>query len=206
MKILSFSLGQLATNCYFAVNEKNYCLIIDPADEASFILEEIQRRKLTPIALLATHGHFDHIMAAGEIQQSFTTPFYIHKKDLFLVDRVVETAEYFLGYKPTILPIKDIKNFSIENSLKIDNWSLKIIFTPGHTPGSVCFYFEKEKILFSGDTLFKGAIGRYDFSYSSKKDLDNSLKKLLQLPPDVIVYPGHGEKTTIDEARRFLEF
>jgi glyoxylase-like metal-dependent hydrolase (beta-lactamase superfamily II) len=118
----------------------------------------------------------------------------------------VETAEYFLGYKPTILPIKDIKNFSIENSLKIGNWSSKIIFTPGHTPGSVCFYFEKEKILFSGDILFKGAIGRYDFSYSSKKDLDNSLKKLLQLPPDVIVYPGHGEKTTIDEARRFLEF
>lgn len=206
MKTLSFSLGVLQTNCYLVVDKQNRCLIFDPGDEAVFILEEIQRRKLQPIAILATHGHFDHVMAVGEIQHSFSVPFYINEKDRFLLDRVEETAEYFLNYKPAILPIKNIKNLSIENSLKIGNWSLKIIFTPGHTPGSVCFYFEKEKILFSGDTLFKEAIGRYDFSYSSKKDLDNSLKKLLQLPPDVVVYPGHGETTTIAEARSFLGF
>jgi len=206
MTIISYSLGQLQANCYFLIDDQNYCLIIDPADEGSFILEEIQRKKLIPLALLATHGHFDHVMAAGEIQQSFDIPFYINAKDRFLIDRLEETAEYFLGYKPVILPIKNIKDLVVENSLKIKNWSLKIVFTPGHTPGSVCFYFEKEKILFSGDTLFKEAIGRYDFSYSSKKDLVHSLKKILQLPPDVIVYPGHGETTTIAEARSFLGF
>jgi glyoxylase-like metal-dependent hydrolase (beta-lactamase superfamily II) len=229
MKIFSFTLGQLQANCYFVINEANHCLIIDPADEVSFILEEIQRRKLIPLALLATHGHFDHIMAAGEIQRSFIIPFYIHKKDLFLVDRLVETAEYFLNYKPVTLPVRNInylkegelkilyQNFlsaqgnepsrlNVESGSMVENWSLKIVFTPGHTPGSVCFYFENEKILFSGDTLFKGAIGRYDFSYSSKKDLDNSLKKILQLPADVVVYPGHGESTTIEEARNFLHF
>jgi glyoxylase-like metal-dependent hydrolase (beta-lactamase superfamily II) len=206
MEILSFSLGAFQANCYLVVDEQNRCLIIDPGDEAGFILEEIQRRKLQPVAILATHGHFDHIMAVGEIQRSFSIPFYINEKDRFLIDRVEETAEYFLNYKPAILPIKNIKNLSIKNSLKIKNWSFKIIFTPGHTPGSVCFYFEKEKILFSGDTLFKEAIGRYDFSYSSKKDLDNSLKKLLQLPPDTVVYPGHGETTTIAEAMSFLGF
>jgi glyoxylase-like metal-dependent hydrolase (beta-lactamase superfamily II) len=206
MEILSFSLGALQTNCYLMVDKQNRCLIIDPGDEAVFILEEIQRKNLQPMAILATHGHFDHVMAVGEIQQSFNIPFYINEKDRFLIDRVKETAEYFLNYKQAILPIKNIKNLCIENSLKIENWSLKIIFTPGHTPGSVCFYFEKEKILFSGDTLFKEAIGRYDFSYSSKKDLDNSLKKLLQLPQDVVVYPGHGAITTINEARSFLGF
>jgi glyoxylase-like metal-dependent hydrolase (beta-lactamase superfamily II) len=206
MEILSFSLGALQANCYLVVDEQNRCLVIDPGDEAGFILEEIQRKNLQPMAILATHGHFDHVMAAGEIEYSFNVPFYINEKDRFLLDRVEETAEYFLNYKPAILPIKNIKNLSIKNSLKIKNWSFKIIFTPGHTPGSVCFYFEKEKILFSGDTLFKEAIGRYDFSYSSKKDLDNSLKKLLQLPQDIVVYPGHGETTTIAEARSFLGF
>jgi glyoxylase-like metal-dependent hydrolase (beta-lactamase superfamily II) len=208
MEILSFSLGALQANCYLVVDKQNRCLIFDPGDEAVFILEEIQRRNLQPIAILATHGHFDHIMAAGEIQQSFDIPLYINQKDQFLVDRAEETAEYFLGYKPAILPIKkliylrhDKRDFGEQGSFK-----LKIVRTPGHTPGSVCFYFEKEKILFSGDTLFKEAIGRYDFSYSSKKDLDNSLKKLLQLPPNVIVYPGHGEITMIAEARSFLEF
>lgn len=205
MPVLYFSLGALQANCYFVVNENNQCLIIDPGDEGSFLLEEIQRRRFKPIAIFATHGHFDHIMAVGEIQQSFDIPFYINQKDQFLVDRVEETAQYFLGIKQAILPIKKI-NYLKNDILKIDNWSLKILPTPGHTPGSVCFYFEKEKILFSGDTLFKEAIGRYDFSYSNKKDLDSSLKKLIQLPDEVIVYPGHGEPTTIKEAKNFLQF
>lgn len=206
IKILHFSLGQLQTNCYFLIKE-NQCLIVDPADEASFILEELQRRKLKLVGMLATHGHFDHIMAVGEIQKSFNVPLFISPKDQFLVDRLEESAEYFLGYKPTVLPIKKIENLKIKNSLKIGNYKLKIIFTPGHTPGSGCFYFSQENAIFTGDTLFKNGIGRYDFSYSNKDDLKNSLKKIFKLPKETIVYPGHGEKTTIaDEARKLPQF
>ncbi|OGK52680.1 hypothetical protein A2970_01435 [Candidatus Roizmanbacteria bacterium RIFCSPLOWO2_01_FULL_44_13] len=195
MKVLKFSLGELQANCYFVIDGDN-CLIIDPADEASFILEEIQRRKLKLTTLLTTHGHFDHIMAVGEIQLSFDAPFYIDKEDRFLVDRLGETAEYFLGYKPSTIKPKKIV-YSTKGKFKI-------IKTPGHTPGSVCYYFKKEKVIFTGDTLFKGSIGRFDFSYSNKKDLANSLIALSKLPETTAVYPGHGEATTIGSEKNNL--
>lgn len=205
MKIRKYSLGQLQANCYFVINKENNCLIIDPGDAGSYILEEIQKSKLKPQAILATHGHFDHLMAAGEIQQSFpNVSFYINNKDFFLLKRLKKTADYFLGYKPVILPIKKIKNLRQIELLEINNFKLQVIVTPGHTPGSVCFYFQKEKILFSGDTLFKNAIGRYDFPYSNKNHLIKSLKKIISLPEDVSVYPGHGEETTIKLAKDFL--
>lgn len=203
MKIINYSLGQLKTNCYFII-DNNDCLIIDPADEGSFILEEIQRKKLNPIGILATHGHFDHLMGVGEIQQSLNIDFYINEKDLFLLNRIKETAEHFLGYKPIILPIKNIKSIKNKDFLKIKNFRLKIIFTPGHTPGSTCFYFEKENFLFSGDLLFKKGIGRYDFSYSNKDELIKSIKKILQLPLKTIVYPGHGEITSLNDEKNYL--
>jgi glyoxylase-like metal-dependent hydrolase (beta-lactamase superfamily II) len=200
MKIIKYSLGQLQANCYFLI-EGEKCLIIDPADEASFILEEIQKRKLKLVGLLATHGHFDHVMAAGEIQMSFDVPFYISREDKFLMNRFIETAEHFLGYKPSVVEPKKF-SFLKEKELKISNFKLQIIQTPGHTPGSYCFYFEKDNIIFTGDTLFKQGIGRYDFSYSSKKDLKNSLKNLLKLPKETVVYSGHGEETTIGKEKK----
>ena len=232
MRILSFQLGQLQTNCYFII-EDDKCLIIDPADEADFILEKIQQLKLTPVALLATHGHFDHVMAAGEIQLSYDIPFYIHQKDLFLLDRLESTAKYYLGYQPAIIKPKNIKILPL-NMFHASCFMFHVILTPGHTPGSVSLFSNSVKIsynqfkseirkidhknsdklttdpdfmsgpistVFTGDTLFKSAIGRYDFSYSSKKDLDKSLQKLFKLPPKTIVYPGHGEMTTIGEEK-----
>jgi len=197
MIIKKYPLGPLQANCYFLI-ERGDLILIDPGDEASFILEEIQRQRLNLVGIFATHGHFDHIGAAGEIQKSFDVPFYISKKDLFLVERLNETARYFLGYHPYFLTPRNIKNLEIENSLKIKNFKLKIIFTPGHTPGSVCFYFEKEKIVFTGDTLFKDGVGRTDFSYSSSKDLKISLSKIFSLYPDIIVYPGHGREAILN--------
>lgn len=204
MKILAYSLGQMQANCYFLVDGQN-CLIIDPADEASFILEELQIRKLKLLGMLATHGHFDHIMAVGEIQLSYNVPLYLGNDDLFLVKRLNETAKYFLGYDPNVVMPTNIKHFK-ENQLEIGNLKLKIIYTPGHTPGSVCYYFEQEKTIFTGDTLFKQGIGRYDFSYSDKNKLDESLKDLLKLPEDTKVYAGHGEETDIKVSSEFLRF
>ncbi len=204
MKILKFPLGQLQANCYFLI-EDDQCLIIDPADDASFILEELQRRRLKLVGMLATHGHFDHVMAVGEIQLSMSVPLLINKEDQFLIDRLGETAEYFLGYKQTILPIKKIEYINNKDLIKIGNFVFQIIPTPGHTPGSVCFFFKKEKVVFTGDTLFKGAIGRYDFSYCNKKDLKESLIKLSKLSLDIKVYPGHEEETSIKEEKDNLD-
>ncbi len=203
MRVLKFSLGQLQTNCYLLI-KNNKCLIIDPADEGSFILEELQRQRLKLAAIFATHGHFDHLLAAGEIQKSVDIPLYISEKDSFLMERMTETAKHFLGYQPVVLPVKNTQNLTNRNLLKIEDFQIKVIFTPGHTPGSVSFYFEKEKIIFTGDTLFKNSIGRFDFFYSNKNDLKNSLTKLLKLPENTIVYPGHGEETTIKKEKKNL--
>jgi glyoxylase-like metal-dependent hydrolase (beta-lactamase superfamily II) len=197
MKVISYPLGQLQANCYFLI-KKEECLLIDPGDDADFILGKIQQADLHLVGVMATHGHFDHVMAVGEIQESFDVPLYISKKDTFLLRRTKKSSEFFLGFSVPVLPIKKIKNLNIEN------WKLKIIETPGHTPGSVCYYFPEEKVIFTGDTLFKDGIGRYDFSYSSKNDLVNSLKKILKLPEETIVYPGHGAKTTILEEKDIL--
>jgi glyoxylase-like metal-dependent hydrolase (beta-lactamase superfamily II) len=195
MIIKKYSLGLLQANCYFLI-EENDLILIDPGDGASFILEEIQRQRLNLKAIFATHGHFDHIGAVGEIQQSFNVPFYINEKDLFLVERLNETAKYFLGYNPCFLPPKNIKELN-SKPFHISRFTFDVIFTPGHTPGSVCFYFQKEKLVFTGDTLFKDGVGRTDFSYSSRKDLENSLKRIFSLPKKTAVYPGHGGETTI---------
>jgi glyoxylase-like metal-dependent hydrolase (beta-lactamase superfamily II) len=195
MEIITYQLGSLQANCYLLVEDKD-CLIIDPADDAPFLLEEIQRRRLNLIGMLATHGHFDHIGAVGEIQLSFNIPLCIFKEDQFLVDRVEKTAKHFLDFKPVILPIKNIKNLKNENSMKIENFKLKIIHTPGHTPGGCCFYFKDENALFTGDTLFAEGVGRTDLSYSSKDDLNRSLEKIHKLK-DIVIYPGHGESAMI---------
>jgi glyoxylase-like metal-dependent hydrolase (beta-lactamase superfamily II) len=203
MKINKYSLGQLQANCYIVENENN-CLIFDPGDSADFILNEINLKKLEPLALFITHGHFDHILAVGEIQLSFDIPLYVSKKDMFLLDRAKETADYYLGFKNEVIKPTEIKYF-VSKRIKISTFIINVIETPGHTPGSVCFYFEKEKWLLTGDTLFKDGIGRYDFSYSSKKDIAQSINQLYMLPDDVIVYPGHGETTTIKNEKEELQ-
>lgn len=202
MKIVKYSLGQLQANCYFLINGQD-CLIIDPADEASFILEELQRKKLKLIGLLATHGHFDHIGAVGEIQLSFNVPLYIFKEDQFLIDRLNETAKYFLGFDPNFIKPKTI-NYLDKKQLTISNYQLTIVHSPGHTPGGCCFYFKEENALFTGDTLFKDGIGRYDFSYSNKKDLKQSLEKIFKLQEETVIYPGHGDVTTIIKEKNYL--
>ncbi len=199
MQILRYSLGQLQANCYFLIQDKE-CLIIDPADDASFILEELQRKNLKLAGMLATHGHFDHIMAVGEIQRSFNVPLYINNKDVFLVNRLIGTAGYFLGYQPTILKPTNIK-FLKKGVFHVQRFKLQVLQTPGHTPGSCCYYLKKEKILITGDTIFKNGIGGYDHSYSNKSDLIQSIKTILTFPETTTVYPGHGQSTTIGEEK-----
>lgn len=207
MQVLRYSLGELQACCYFLIQNSS-CIIMDPADEAAFILEELQRRKLRLVGMIATHGHFDHIGAVGEIQVSlvgnrYTCPLYINKDDQFLIERLNETAKHFLAHDPRFLKPREVKNLA-ERTYAIKNFTFQVISTPGHTPGSCCFYFKEEKIIFTGDTLFKSGIGRCDFSYSDKKELKKSLRRILTLPSDTTVYPGHGEATTVQEEARSI--
>jgi glyoxylase-like metal-dependent hydrolase (beta-lactamase superfamily II) len=210
MHILSFPLGELQANCYILINEDNHALIIDPADSADFLLEEIQRRNVTIDGILATHGHFDHVMAAGELQLSLEAlyqtkmPLYIHPEDMFLIKRLGQTAKHFLGYEPhVILPKRfaDLKNGNME----IGDWRLEVLHTPGHTPGSCTFYFTYDSVVFTGDTLFQGAVGSYEHSYSDKDELKKSVNKLIALPEETTIYPGHGEETLVQMEKQNYE-
>ena len=202
MRIVKYSLGQLQANCYFLIDGQN-CLIVDPADDASFILEQLQRQHFNLVGMLATHGHFDHIGAVGEIQLSLNVPLYIFKEDQFLTDRLNETAKYFLGFDPHFVRPSKIKYLD-SAKFRIENLEFRIIKTPGHTPGSCSLYFAEENALFTGDTLFKEGIGRTDLSYSSKDDLKKSLKKIFKLPKGTVIYPGHGEESSLQEEEKIL--
>jgi len=204
MNIQTYPIGEMQSNCYL-LEKEGQALLIDPGDSADFLLEKIQIQRLELVGIVATHGHFDHIMAVGEIQMSYPElPLFIHEDDTFLLERVVETARHFLGYDPVIIPIESTKHMK-PGKLSIHDFEFTIIETPGHTPGSCCLHFERENALFSGDTLFKSGIGRYDFSYSDKEDLKKSLERILELPKITTVYPGHGEETSIDEEKNIIE-
>jgi len=204
MNIHPYPIGEMQANCYL-LEKEGQALLIDPGDSADFLLEKIITQRLELVGIIATHGHFDHIMAVGEIQMSYPKlALSIHQKDAFLLKRIVETARHFLEYDPVVIPVQSTQNLK-SGKFAIQNFQISIIETPGHTPGSCCIHFENEKVLFSGDTLFKSGIGRYDFSYSDKNDLQKSIEQILALPKVTTVYPGHGEETSIDEEKHIIQ-
>jgi len=199
MKILTFVLGDLQTNCYLAICEKTKeCLIIDPADEADFISEKILSLNLKPIAILATHCHFDHLLAAKELPLNFNLPFLCHKNEEKILKYMKSSANWWLKRKIFEEPPEVEKFLKNKERIKFGEDYLTVTHTPGHTPGSVCFYNLKEKVVFTGDTIFSESfVGRTDFLYGSKKDLQDSLKTIFRKFSGFTAYPGHGEKFTI---------
>jgi len=206
MKIETLVVGQLQTNCYLVYDQKSRkTVIIDPGDDADFIIQRIKDLELKSEFILATHGHFDHVLAALELKLAFKIPFLIHKDDLFLVKRAVRTADYFVGDTQGFNPYPDkfIKEKDIISIGK--NLQLKVIATPGHSPGGVSFY--SRGVLFSGDTLFYNSFGRTDYNYGSLTDLKKSIKeKLFKLPDKTVVYSGHGPQTTIGQEKNNFTF
>jgi len=197
MKIERVVVGQLKTNCYLAWDEESLeAVIIDPGDDGDYIIRRICDFNLSPKYILATHGHFDHILAVTELKLAFKIPFLMHRADLFLLKRASRTTKFFMGFQadPCLPADKFIKE---GDKIKFGKESLKVIETPGHTPGGIAFY--SPGILFSGDTIFAEGIGRTDFSYSSSKDLHKSVEKLLKFSPKTIIFSGHGNAATIGE-------
>lgn len=188
-------LGELETNTYIYADNVT-CYIIDPADSPEHIGETLLQNKVTPTAILLTHGHFDHCLAAGALQQMFSIPCYLNPLDVFLIQRLESTAQKFLeSFDPIILPITEQYPTNLD--------SLSLLHTPGHTPGSVSLVSAEG--VFVGDVVFKNGIGRYDHSYCSKSDLQKSIRLLQkEVSPTLSVYSGHGESTTMGEERDFL--
>lgn len=204
MKIEILVLGQLGTNCYLVWDEETMeVIIIDPADEGTFIIQRLLDLNLKPRLIIATHGHFDHILAATHLKLTLEIPFLMHEKDLFLLQRTQATAKHFLHFQTDPPPTID-KYLKEGDEVAFGQEKLKVLETPGHSPGSISLY--SPGILFSGDTLFASAIGRTDFTYGSYESLLSSIKeKLLKLPNETKVYPGHGRQTTIGaEKRNFI--
>ncbi len=202
--IEAFVVGQLRTNCYLVFDkETKEAVIIDPGDDAQFIIRRIRDLGLKPQFILVTHGHFDHILAVLELKLTLEMPFLAHKKDEFLIKRGGRTADFFIKGETNLTPKVD-KYIKEGDKIAFGKEKLEVRETPGHSPGGVVFL--SKGVCFSGDTLFKQAIGRTDYSYGSTPDIIKSLKVLFNLPEETIVYPGHGPRTTIKEEVKNLSF
>jgi hydroxyacylglutathione hydrolase len=200
MKWRRMSLGPVQTNAYFIWNEQQECLIIDPGSEIQKISAFINENKLKPIAVLLTHAHYDHIGAVDDVRNKYQIPVYIHKKEQeWLVDPLLNLSAR-TPYSEEIVLKKADEIITVEGILQVGSFSMQVYETPGHSPGSVSFYFEKEQIVFSGDALFEGSIGRTDLPGGNPDVLLKSIHdKLLTLPEETMVLSGHGRETTIQQ-------
>ena len=188
MKIEKIVCGAYAENAYCIDGE----LLIDPGDD----LPTLARLAGGIKAILLTHGHFDHMLAAEELQKRTGVPVYVHPLDAPMLSDASLSA-----YNPEVSSLPQPGHIAC-TAYPESLFGFRVLHTPGHTPGSVCLYREEEKVLFSGDTLFQAGFGRTDLAGGSMHQLLSSLQTLLALPRDVRVYPGHGESTTIDEECR----
>ena len=197
MLIEAFPVGMLSTNCYIASSkETKDAILIDPgmdfSSEAASIFDHITSEKLKVNFIVDTHGHDDHTKGNVMFQKKLNVPICIHSLDAHFI----EGTEKSKG--PAHVMLED------GNLIKFGNETLKVMHTPGHTPGSICLV--GEKLVFTGDTLFAGGIGRTDFPGGSMNDMRLSLKKLTSLPDNLLVYPGHGETSMIREEKRMNPF
>ena len=187
--------GPFQENSYLLIDKlSKKCVLIDPGDEAQKIINFINEKNILPIAIINTHAHLDHIGAISEIKAEYSTPFYLHTEEKPILDSYLISCRMF-GMKPAQSPSVDVW-LNASGELLIGPFKFLIIETPGHTPGGCSFLIDD--IIFVGDTLFQGSIGRTDLPGGDRKILDKSLIKLInKLNPKTTVYSGHGPSTSI---------
>ena len=200
MQIKYMQLGMVCTNCYiFWADGSDQCAVVDPGDDGQQVASLIQGLKLTPVAILLTHSHFDHVLGIPGLRETWPDlPVYCHPADI-----PEEVSETMFGMTvPTVAAFGNVTPYSEGDTVAVGPLTVKVIHTPGHTPGSVTLMVEGEGVLFTGDTLFRGSMGRTDLPGGSYADLTASLKKLAALPGDYKVYPGHEGFSSLDTERK----
>ena len=188
MKLYSFPLGPLETNCYVVADEATgRCAIVDPGDDGAAVAQWLEQQQLTPAYLFLTHGHYDHVGGIAALRAEYPDlPVYVHTADTALPPQLSRGLSWTHTYDEG-------------DTISMDSIPFRVLHTPGHTPGSVCLV--AGTLLLSGDTLFAGSCGRTDFPGGSWQQMLASLKKLAQLEGDYTVLPGHGGATTLQTER-----
>ncbi|MEK7366613.1 MAG: MBL fold metallo-hydrolase [candidate division NC10 bacterium] len=204
MKVHAFTVGPLQSNSYLLADEvTREAALFDPGMESEPVADVLARERLTVTAIINTHGHFDHVFGNAYFKAKTGAPLLMHRADLDLVKRLEEQSLYF-GFRATPSPPPD-RFLEEGDEVRVGGIRLRVLHTPGHSPGGICLV--TDGTAFVGDTLFAGSIGRTDLPGGSAETLLTSIReKLLTLPDDTVIYPGHGPATTIGHERRHNPF
>ncbi len=202
--VQSFTFNPFQENTYVVYDETGECIIVDPGmyepHEQKLLVDFIERKNLNVVRLVNTHCHIDHIFGNGFVKETYDVPFYAHQLEIENITRAVQYAGMF-GVQMNESPKPDYF-FDEPETVAFGNTILKLLFTPGHSAGSLSMYCEEDGFVLSGDALFMGSIGRTDLPGGDYDTLIASIEnKLLTLPDEVIVYSGHGPETTIGRER-----
>lgn len=206
MLLQRFTVGPLQENCYLIADPGTEdAVLIDPGDEAERLLSAVRKESLTLNAIWLTHAHFDHVGAVADIIEETGVPLFMHPADEPILHNAAAAAARWdipLKQPPTLYtPLED------DQPLTLGDLTLKTLLTPGHAPGHVAFYYEPDALVLSGDALFRGSIGRTDLPFGNHEELLRSIKtRLLTLPDDTKVYPGHGPETVIGQEAKTNPF
>ena len=187
--------GPFEENSYFFwYNNSRDAILIDPGDDYNLICNQLDKKKLMPVAIINTHAHLDHIGAVSQLKQIYDIPFYLHEDEALILDTYKDTCDFF-GVEQREKPEVDIW-LKDDREILINNFKINLFHTPGHTPGGICIKVDNH--LFVGDTIFHGSVGRTDLPGGSWKKLESSLINLVKsMDPDIILHSGHGPETTL---------
>lgn len=206
MRIEQFTVGICSTNCYIAYNpDSKKGFIVDPGDEGPDLMSFIYDNGIDIEGILLTHGHFDHAGAAKYISNETKAPIIAYQgEEATLVDPELNLTGMFLGSPCIYSADRFLKD---EEEIELAGFKIRCLFTPGHTPGGCCYYLPYEDLLFSGDTLFEGSVGRTDFPEGSMSNLVEGIRtKIMTLPGNTRVLSGHGSETTVEGERLYNPF
>lgn len=206
MKINHYVVGPVQTNCYVVVNEeKKECFVIDPGASAKQLADQMRKEEWVPVAVLLTHGHFDHAGAAEEFAKEFDIKIYAHEAEKDTLEDPQKNVSWMMGVSEQYQADVFLRDQEI---LTLAGFEIQVLHTPGHTKGGCCYYIPTEDVIFTGDTLFAQSVGRTDFPGGSMSEIVRSitdklmtLNKAGNLETDIMVYPGHNDPTTIETER-----
>lgn len=202
LRVEQYVVGPVQTNCYFAINDDTKeVLVIDPGASAVQLADKIKEEAMKPVAILLTHGHFDHAGAAEELAKIFGIEIYAEEHEKETLDKPELNLSGWEGKQVAYHADHFLKD---EQEIDLAGFHIRVFHTPGHTVGGACYYFSYQNAVFSGDTLFAQSVGRTDFPKGSAAQIIRSIEeKLMPLPDETTVYTGHNEITTIGTERMY---